>query len=69
MLTGGINHIDTCHSFRGHRAEFTIGRVLQTMFEKFGLKREEVFVNSKQGFIGDNTFEDAPAELTFQELI
>lgn len=39
------------------------------MFEKFDLKREEIFINSKQGFIGDNTYEDAPAELTFQELI
>ena len=28
-----------------------------------------MFVNSKQGFIGDNDFEEAPAKLVFEELL
>ena len=39
------------------------------MFKKFGMTREEVFINSKQGFIGDNDFEEAPGQLVFEELI
>ena len=33
------------------------------------MDRSEVFINSKQGFIGDNDFEDAPSQLIFQELL
>ena len=61
--------MDTGHFVRNHRAERTVGKVLQTMFKKFGMKREEVFINSKQGFIGDNDFEEAPAKLVFEELL
>ena len=59
LLSGGINHIDTGHSLRSHRAEYTSGRVLRTLFNKFGLGREEVFVNSKQGFVGNNAYDKA----------
>jgi len=39
------------------------------MFKKFGMQRDEVFINSKQGFIGINNAEDAPSELVLEELI
>lgn len=68
LLSGGINHIDTGHSFREHRAEYTVAKVLRTLFNKFGLSREEVFINSKQGFIGNNSYVDAPQELVLEEL-
>ena len=68
LLSGGVNHIDTGHSFRDHRAEYTVAKVLRTLFNKFGLSREEVFINSKQGFIGNNSFVDAPQELVLEEL-
>ena len=38
------------------------------MFEKFGMKRGEVFINSKQGVLNHNAFEDAPVDLVFSEL-
>lgn len=47
VLSGGINHIDTGHFFRCHRAEHTVGKALQTLHRKFGLQREEVFITSK----------------------
>ena len=47
ILSGGMNHIDTGHSFRQHRAELTIGKLLTTLFEKYGVEREELFINSK----------------------
>ena len=28
ILSGGLNHIDTGHAFRQHRAELTIGKLL-----------------------------------------
>ena len=37
VLSGGINHIDTGHFVRGHRAELVVGKALRTLFNKFGL--------------------------------
>ena len=39
------------------------------MFRKFNMSREEVFINSKQGWLLGNHSEDAPAELILKELI
>ena len=69
ILSGGMNHIDTGHSFRQHRAELTIGKLLTTLFEKYGVEREELFINSKQGAVGMNAYEEAPAQLIARELI
>lgn len=43
--------------------------MLRTLFKKFGLHREEIFVNSKQGFVGNNAYEQAGGELIYQELL
>ena len=69
LLSGSINHIDTGCFMRDHRAEMVAGRVLYTMFEKFGMDRSEVFVNSKHGLIGDNAYDEMYSSLIFQELI
>ena len=47
IMSGGVNHIDTSHTFRRHRSELVVGKVLHTLIEKYGLEREEVFINSK----------------------
>ena len=54
LLSGGINHIDTGNFFMFQRAEPIVGRALRTMFRKFNMSREEVFVNSKQGWLIGN---------------
>ena len=69
LLSGGINHIDTGSFFAYQRAEPVVGKALKTMFEKFGMSREEVFVNSKQGWLLGNDTEEAPAALILEELL
>ena len=69
LLSGGINHIDTGNFFMGQRAEPVIGGALRTMFRKFNMSREEVFVNSKQGWLLGNVAEDVTAELMLKELL
>ena len=69
VLSGGVNHIDTGHAFRWHRSEQIVGKVLATLFEKYGLKRDEIFINSKQGTLGYNAYEQAPPELVIKELV
>ena len=62
VLSGGVNHIDTGHTFRRHRAEFTVATALTTLFQKYGLTRDEVFINTKQGFVGHDSIMDLPVE-------
>ncbi|HLK86976.1 MAG TPA: aldo/keto reductase [Candidatus Binataceae bacterium] len=55
-LRGGINVIDTAVNYRFQRAERTIGRVLSELVAAGELRREEVVVASKGGYI---TFDGA----------
>jgi len=47
LLSGGMNFIDTGSHFRAQRGELMTGLALRTLFEKFGMQRNEVFVSSK----------------------
>jgi len=58
VLSGGVNHIDTGHQYRRHRSEHVVGQVLRTLTEKYGLSREEVFITSKQGFVGYDSIDN-----------
>ena len=50
-LSHGINFIDTALSYRYQESEKEIGEVLESLFNEGTLKREEVIVSSKGGFI------------------
>lgn len=41
---------------------------LRTLFEKFGMQRNEVFISTKQGLIVDDLFNKASSDLIFEEL-
>lgn len=47
LMSGGVNHIDTGHTYRFHRAEKLVGNVLRTLIEKHGYSRNEFYINSK----------------------
>lgn len=40
MLSGGINHIDTAPNFRYMKSEKTVGRILTTLDNKYGISRD-----------------------------
>ena len=50
-LRGGINLIDTAVNYRFQRSERNIGKVLKQLIEANELKREEVVVATKGGYI------------------
>lgn len=50
-LGGGINLIDTAVNYRFQRSERSIGRTLAAMVQSGALRREEVVVATKGGFI------------------
>ena len=50
-LAGGINLIDTAVNYRFQRSERTIGKVLAAMIAAGTIKREEIVVATKGGYI------------------
>jgi diketogulonate reductase-like aldo/keto reductase len=62
-MSGGCNHIDTSSTFRRHRSEIIVGQAIKALIRKYGLKRQEIFINSKQGFISEDEFYQEPIDL------
>lgn len=60
-LARGVNVIDSAINYRAQRSERSIGRVLADLVARKALKREEIFISTKAGFIPfDN---EAPQDL------
>jgi len=54
VLSGGINHIDTAPNFRYTKSERTIGKILTSLHHKYGVKRDQLFVASKVGYVPED---------------
>ena len=54
VLSGGLNNIDTAPNYRYTKSERTIGKVLTTLDSKYGIKRDEIFVASKAGYVPED---------------
>ena len=54
VLSGGVNHIDTAPNYRYKKSERTVGRVMTTLDNKYGIGREQIFVSSKGGYIAED---------------
>lgn len=50
-ILNGVNVIDTAINYRGQRSERTIGKVISDLSQNGGIKREELFISTKGGFI------------------
>ena len=51
VLSGGINVIDTAINYRYQKAERSIGRVLTKLFSQNVIKREQIFISTKNGYV------------------
>jgi aryl-alcohol dehydrogenase-like predicted oxidoreductase len=50
-ITGGINVVDTAINYRCQRSERVIGRVLQTLLGEGAIRRDEVILCTKAGYL------------------
>jgi len=50
-LTSGVNVIDSAINYRAQRSERVIGRLLKDLIAKNLIRRDEVFISTKGGFI------------------
>lgn len=50
-VLNGVNVIDTAINYRGQRSERTIGKAISDLSQDDGIKREELFISTKGGFI------------------
>lgn len=65
MLSGGINNIDTAPNYRYMKSERTIGKILTTLHSKYGVKRDELVIASKAGYVP----EDGQKMISQREMI
>lgn len=54
MLSGGVNHIDTAPNYRYLKSELTVGKIITALHSKYGIKRDELFVASKVGYVPED---------------
>lgn len=66
-LERGINVIDSAVNYRAQRSERVIGKVLGDLIGQGKLKREEVFISTKGGFIPFDGFYPKDASAYFEE--
>jgi len=52
--SGAINVIDTAINYRSQKSERTIGRALKELMEEGAVKRDEVFISTKNGYVTDD---------------
>lgn len=57
VLSGGVNHIDTAPNYRYMKSEQTVGKILTVLENKYDIKRDQLFVSSKGGYIPENAEE------------
>lgn len=51
LLSGGVNIIDTAINYRYQKAERSIGKALNDLFSQNQLKREQIFISTKNGYV------------------
>lgn len=54
VLSGGVNNIDTAPNYRYMKSERTLGKILTTLHSKYGVKRDELFIATKAGYIPED---------------
>ena len=50
-VTSGINVIDTAINYRAQKAERSVGRAISELVESGNVKREELFISTKNGYV------------------
>jgi aryl-alcohol dehydrogenase-like predicted oxidoreductase len=50
-VTAGINVIDTAINYRAQKAERSVGRAIEELVESGAIKRNELFISTKNGYI------------------
>ena len=50
-ITSGINIIDTAINYRSQKAERSVGRAIAELVESGNVKRDEIFISTKNGYV------------------
>ncbi len=69
-VLNGVNVIDTAINYRGQRSERVIGAALLDLIQNHAVKREEIFISTKGGFIPfDGTYPQNPTKYFSQTYL
>lgn len=68
-VAGGCNHFDVALSYRGQRSEIALGRAIAELVGAGVVKRDEVVLASKAGFIPYPPDEDDTAHYVYEHFV
>jgi aryl-alcohol dehydrogenase-like predicted oxidoreductase len=54
VMSGGVNVIDTCASFRHTKSERVVNAAIMYLLREKGYKREQLLLGTKAGYIADD---------------
>ncbi len=69
LLSGGVNIIDTAINYRYQKAERSIGRALSDLFSQRLLKREQIFISTKNGYIPGDADQKLDPKAYYQKYL
>ena len=69
LSSGGVNVVDTAINYRCQKAERAVGAAIRTLIEREEIKRDEIFICSKNGYIPDDADHGKNALMLIDELI
>lgn len=70
IKSGTLNFVDVASNYRCQKSERTIGAVLRTLLndKSYGLKRDELFISTKNGYVPDDADSGIPASILIEDL-
>ena len=69
VTSGGVNVLDTAINYRCQKAERTIGAAVRNLINQDLVKRDELFISTKNGYIPDDADSGKSAAMLTAELI
>ena len=69
LLSGGVNVIDTAINYRYQKAERSIGESLNELFSQKLIKRDQIFVSTKNGYVPGDADKKLDPKTYLQHLL
>lgn len=69
VQSGGVNVLDTAINYRCQKAERAVGAAVKTLIEKHGISRDELFIQSKNGYVPDDSDNGKSGAMLVKELV
>lgn len=64
-MGGAMNVIESSYDSRQMRSDRVVGAAIMALIEKYGFKREELFIINKHGFLNHDDVDKVPYDMLY----